>query len=78
MGGSRHVIPNSYDDRHTCIQGCQFSDFSLISDLLRKKEFGMKLIKYGKNMDKILIVPKYRLDSGKRLKNPYMKTVSKH
>ena len=38
----------------------------------------MKLIKYGKNMDKILIVSKDRLDSGKRLNNPSLKTVSKH
>ena len=60
------------------IQGCQFSDLSLISDFLRIKEFGMKLIKYGKSMDKILIVSKYRLDSGKRLNNPSLKTVSKH
>ena len=59
-------------------QGCQFSDFSLISDFLRKKECGMELIKYGKNMDKILIVSKDRLDSGKRLNNPSLKTVSKH
>ena len=59
-------------------QGCQFSDFSLISDCLRIKECGMKLIKYGKNMDKILIVSKDRLESGKRLNNPSLKTVSKH
>ena len=38
------------------IQGCQFSDFSLISDFLTIEETGIKLIKYGKNMDKILKV----------------------
>ena len=54
------------------------SDFSLISDILRIKETGMKLIKYGKNMDKILKVFKDRLDSGKRLDNPSLKTVSQH
>ena len=52
------------------LQGCQFSDFSLISDFLRIKETGIKLIKCGKNMDKILKVFKDRLDSGKRLDNP--------
>ena len=60
------------------IQGCQFSDFSLISDFLRIKKSGIKLIKYGKNMDKISKVSKDRLDSGKRLDNPSLKTVSKH
>ena len=59
-------------------QGCQFSDLSLISDFLRIKESGIKLIKYGKNMDKVLIVSKERLDSGKGLDNPSLKTVSKH
>ena len=29
------------------IQGCQFSDFSLISDFLRIKENSIKLIKYS-------------------------------
>ena len=29
------------------IQGCQFSDFSLISDFLRIKENDIKLIKYS-------------------------------
>ena len=38
----------------------------------------MKLIKYGKNMDKISIVSEDWLDSGKRLDNPSLKTVSKH
>ena len=38
----------------------------------------MKLIKYGKNMDKILMVSKDRLENGKRLNNPSLKTVSKH
>ena len=33
----------------------------------------MKLIKYAKNMDKILIVFKDRLDRGKRLNNPSLK-----
>ena len=55
--------------------GCQFSDFSLISDILRIKETGIKLIKYGQNMDNISIVSKDRLDSGNRLDNPSM-TVS--
>ena len=59
-------------------QGCQFSDFSLISDFFRIKECGMKLIKDGKIMDKILIVSKDRLDSGKGLDNPSLKTVYKH
>ena len=43
-------------------QGCQFSDFSLISDFLRIKETGVKLIKSSQNMDKISIVSK---DNGK-------------
>ena len=60
------------------IQGCQFSDLSLISDFLRIKETGIKLIKYSKNMYKILKVFKDRLDSGKRLDNPSLKTVSNH
>ena len=59
-------------------QGCQFSDFSLISDFLRIKETCIKLIKYGKNMDKIFKVFKDRLGIGKRLDDPSLKTVSKH
>ena len=50
-------------------QGCQFSDFSLISDLLRIKESGIKLIKSSENMDTISIVFKDRLGSGKGLDN---------
>ena len=34
--------------------------------------------KNGKNLDKISIVSKDRLDSGERLNNPSLKTVSKH
>ena len=59
-------------------QGCQFSDFSLISDFLRIKLTGIKLIKYDQNMDKISIVSKDRLDNGKGLDNPSLNTVSKH
>ena len=59
-------------------QGCQFSDFSLISDFLRIKETGIKLIKYVQNMDKISIVSKDRLDNGKGLDNLSLNTVSKH
>ena len=59
-------------------QGCQFSDFSLISDFLRIKETGIILIKYGQNIDKISIVSKDRLDIGKWLDNPSLNTVSKH
>ena len=59
-------------------QGCKFSDFSLISDFLRIKESGIKLIKCGKNMNKIFKVFKDRLDSDKRLNNSSLKTVSKH
>ena len=33
--------------QHSPMQGCKFSDLSLISDFLRIKECGMKLIKYG-------------------------------
>ena len=40
------------------LQGCQLSDFSLISDFFRIKETGIKLIKYGQNMDKISTVSK--------------------
>ena len=61
-----------------CIQGCQFSDFSLISDFLRIRETSIKLIEYGQNMDKVLKVTKDRLDSGKRLGNPSLNTVLKH
>ena len=60
------------------MQGCQFSDFSLISDFLRIREIGIKLIKYVQNMDKVLVVNKYRLNSGKGLDNPSLNTVSKH
>ena len=60
------------------MQGCQSSDFSLVSDFLRMKETGIKLIKYSQNMDKISIVSKDRLDSGKGLDNPSLNTVSKH
>ena len=59
-------------------QGCQFSDFSLISDFLRIKETCIKLIKYSKNMDNISIVSKDRLDNGKELDNPSLNTVSTH
>ena len=57
-------------------QGCQFSDFSLISDFLRIKENGIKLIKYCLNMDKISVVSKDKLGSGKGLDNPSLNTVS--
>ena len=59
------------------IQGCQFSDFSLISDFLRIKESGIKLIKCSQNMD-ISIVSKDRLNNGKGLDNPSLNTVSTH
>ena len=36
------------------------------------------MIKYGQNMDKVLIVTKDRLDSGKRLDNSSLNTISKH
>ena len=65
-------------NRWTLLQGCQFSDFSLISDFLRTMDSGIKLIKYGKNFNKISIVSKGRLDSDKRLDNPSLKTVSIH
>ena len=61
-----------------CVQGCQFSDFSLISDFLRIKESGIKLIKSSENMDTISIVFKDRLDSGKGLDNLSLNTVSNH
>ena len=57
------------------MQGCQFSDFSLISDFLRIRETGTKLIKYSQN---ISIVSKDRLDSVKGLDNPSLNTVSTH
>ena len=56
-------------------QGCQFSDFSLISDFFRKEETGIKLKKYGQKMDGISIVSTDMLDSGKGLDNPSLKTV---
>ena len=59
-------------------QGCQFSDFSLISDFFRIKETGIKLIKYGQNMEQTSLVSKDRLDNGKRLDNPSLNTISKH
>ena len=34
------------------IQGCQFSDFSLISDFMGRKGTGIKLIKFFQNRDK--------------------------
>ena len=54
-------------------QGCQFSDFSLISDFLRIKESGIELIKYSQN---ISTVSKDRLNNGKGLDNPSLNTVS--
>ena len=60
------------------VRGCQFSDFSRISDFFRIKETGIKLIKYGQNMHNISIVSKDRLDSDKRLDIPSQNTVSKH
>ena len=56
------------------------SVFRLKSDFrfFEKKETGIELKKYGQNMDKISIVSKDRLDSGKGLDNPSLKTVSKH
>ena len=59
-------------------QGCQFSDFSLISDFLRIKKSGIKLIKYSQNMDNISIISKDRLDNGKGLDNPSLNTASTH
>ena len=56
-------------------QGCQFSDFSLISDFLRIRETCITL---SKNMDNISIVSKDRLDDGKGLDNPSLRTVSTH
>ena len=74
----KHCCRPRYCTDVSYVQGCQFSDFSLISDFLEIKESGIKLIKYGKNMDKISIVSKDRLDSGKGLDNPCLNTVSKH
>ena len=59
-------------------QGCQFSDFSLISDFLRIKETCIKLIKYGQNMDNISIVFKDRLAIGKGLDDTSLNTVYTH
>ena len=59
---------------NTISQGCQFSDFSLISDFFRIKETVIKLIKYGQNMDKISKVSKDMLDSGKRIQFLNIKT----
>ena len=39
------------------------------------KETGIKLIKYGQNMDKMSIVSIDMLGSGKRLDNPSLNTV---
>ena len=76
MSDKRLATFANFDKTQT--QGCQFSDFSLISDFFRIKETGIKLIKYDQNMAKISIVSKDRLDSSKRLDNPSLKTVSKH
>ena len=46
-------------------QGCQFSDFSLISDFLRSKGTCTKLIKFGQNKDKSSRVSNDRHNSGK-------------
>ena len=59
-------------------QGCQFSDFSLISDFLRIKKTCIKLIKSGQNIVKFSMVSKDRLDNGKGLDNPSLITVSIH
>ena len=60
------------------VQGCQFSDLSLISELLRIKETGIKLNKYGQSMDNILVVSKDKLDRGTWLDNPSLNAVSEH
>ena len=60
------------------IQGCQFSDFSLISDFLTIKETGIKVIKYSQNMDNTSIVSRDRLNNDKGFENPSLNTVSTH
>ena len=62
-------------------QGCQFSDFSLISDFLRTAKTSIKIDQmWSKYMYiyKISKVSKDRLDSDKWLENPCLNTVSKH
>ena len=61
-----------------CLQGCQFSDFRLISDFLTIQETGIKLNKYGQNMGKISIVPKDMHYSGKGFEHPSLNAVSEH
>ena len=75
--GRRGYIEPAFRQAIHC-QGCQLSDFSLISGFLRIKKSGIKLIKYGQNMDTISIVSKDRPHSGKGLHYPSLRTVSKH
>ena len=66
MSGDAGFNMNPFED-----QGCQFSDFNLISDFLRLKETSIQVIKYSQNMD-ILIVSKDMIDIS------IIHTVSKH
>ena len=72
------IAPNHSCRSFTVEQGCQFSDFSLISDFLRIKKTCIILIKSGQNINKFSIVSKGRLDNGKGLDNPSLITFSKH
>ena len=60
----------------TYIQGCQFSDFSLISDFLGRKGTGIKLIKFCQKRDKSSKVSKDRLKSGIGFAIPSLNTVA--
>ena len=48
------------------------------SDFLKIKETGVKVIKYGPNMDKTSIASKDMLDGGIGIDNPSLNTVSTH
>ena len=66
------------DSHRLSTAGMSVFRLSLISDFFRIKDTGIKLIKYGQNMDKISIIFKYRLDRDKRLDIPSLNSVSKH
>ena len=59
-------------------QGCQFSDFSLISDFFENKGNRHTIDQIWSKHGQSQIVSRDRLESGKGLDNPALNTVSKH
>ena len=60
------------------MQGCQFSDFKSDFRCFENKGNWHKIAQIVKNMDKISLVSKDSLVSGKGIDNPSLNTVSTH